>query len=479
MPAFSSNDIKQYRSAATVGTINSMGGAITATEVGDDVLHGVFDLVTEQEATDGKTEHRIVFIKNVNVTEDMLNVRALVIQDSSSPNTIYAVGWMPSAISNSTEILTSESQSPAGVVWNQTSRLQDQAILGGNIPRNGGYAALALRRTTKANAQPYKNDTAQIVILCDNLDVGTPTPTGPPVPPIVDVGAVGEIDLNPTWKKILENFKYRNMFALFTCGNNIGGTTADPAHFANDWCAMFGEVLRKVTWPCFGQRDRRPNVRNTIRDHFGLKKTYYAKRLYNIHVTVLDTSDPEKVPYDANSDQFKEMKKAIEQSRKDQTAIDWRIVFVNRAAFAATTFPAAKKYLDTTIRDVWAPMFEANQVHCVVQATMANTQVLHVLEYNPATPATPTVKISEQAPNYSFQGAGFDKGVLYIVCGSSGSPFDVIANSPAYVRFAQSVYYGGMRLRFDSSEQQKKLIIDFIDEKDRVIEDARTILTKT
>ena len=479
MPAFSANDIKQYRSAATVGSINSMGGAITVTEVGDDLLHGMFDLVTEQEAKDGKTEHRIVFIKNINVTEDMLNVRALVIQDSTSPNTVYAVGWMPSAVSNSTEILTAESQAPASVVWNESSRLQDQAILGANLPRNGGYAALALRRRVLPGAQPFKNDTARVVILCDNLDVGTPIPTGPPVPPVVDVGVIGEIDVNKWWQKILENFKYRNMFALFTTGNNIGGTIADPAHFANDWLAMFPDVLRKLTWPCFGQRDRRPLVRNAIREHFGLKKTYYAKRLYNIHVTVLDTSDPALVPYDANSDQFKEMKKAIEQSRQDQTAIDWRVVIVNRAAYAATTTPSEKKFLDTTIRDVWAPMFEANQVHVVVQGTMANTQILHVLEYNTATPDEPIVKFSEQAPNYSFQGAGFDKGVMYVICGSGGARPNVIANSPAWVRFAQSIYYGGLRLRFDSSGQQKKLIIDFIDDNDRVIEDARTTITKT
>ena len=478
MPAFSANDIKQYRTAQTVGSVSSLGGAITATEISEDAtLMGLFDLVTQEQADNGITEFRIVAFKNVNTSEDCLNPRIVVINDSSSPNTVFAVGWMPSAISASTQTLASETTTPTGVVWCESARLQDAALLGANIPRNNGYAMLALRRTVKAGASAYKKDTARIAFLCDNLDVGTPTPTGPPVPPVIDVGVIGEIDLNSIWAKILEIFKYKNMFALFTCGNNIGGTVRDPAHNAFDWLSMFGDVARKVTWPCFGQRDRNPVVRNAIREHFGLKETYYTKQIYNAHFTVIDTCDPALVPYDENSDQFKDLKAELETAR-DNPAIDWRIVMVNRAAYAATTVPTAKKYLDTTIRDVWAPMFEANYVHLVCQGVYANAQLLHVLEYNAADPVTPTPKYTDQAPNYSFTGKGFDKGVMYLISGSGGTPYDILSNVPSYVRWAQSTKYGGFRLRIDNGSANKKLIGDFVDSTDKLIPDARFTITK-
>jgi hypothetical protein len=477
MPAFSENDIKQYKTAHTVGAVTSLGGAITATEVADDTLHAMFDIVTESQAENGITEFRIVAFKNVNTTEDMLNPRALVINDSSSPNTTYAVGWMPDPISNSVSTLASETTSPVGVVWCESARLQDAALLGANIPRNNGYAMLALRRTVKPGAQQYKNDRAQIVILCDNLDVGVPIPTGSPTPPVIDVGVIGEIDLNPIWSKILEFFKYRNMFALFTCGNNIGGTVREPATYANDWLSMFGEVLRKVTWPCFGQRDRRPVVRNSLRTHFGLAKTYYTKQIYNAHFTVIDTSDPELVPYGADSAQFEDLKDKLIKAR-DNPSIDWRIVMVNRACFGATTVPSAKKYLDDTIRDVWAPMFEENFVHVVCQGTFANSQIAHVLEYNPSSPSEPIPKLTEQAPNYSFTGKGFDKGVMYIISGSGGFPYDVISNTPSYIRYAQSVKYGGFRLRINNSGANKMLEGDFIDDKDKIVSDGHFTITK-
>lgn len=477
MAAFSAIDIKQYKSATTVGSVTSLGGAITATEVGDGTPFGMFDLVTQEQADNGITEYRIVAFKNTNTQEDCLNPRVGVISDSSSPNTTFAVGWMPTAISNSTQALTSETDAPTGVVWCESARLQDFALLNSNIPRNGGYAFLALRRTVKPGANPFKKDRAVIVMVTDNLDVGEPTPTGPPTPPIIDVGVIGEIDINEIWKKILENFKFRNMFALFTCGNNIGGTIAQPATTATDFMSMFGEVLRKLCWPSLGQRDRLPVVTNSIKSYFGMPDTFYTKRLYNVHFTVLDTSDPSVRSYDVGSDQYNKLKTALENA-KQNPEIDWRVVIMNRAAYAAGTTPDRKKFLDETLQREWAPLFEENLTHMVVQGTYANTQIAHVLRHEPLTPDTPTEILTGQAPNYSFTGAGFDRGVLYVLTGSGGYPFDVINDPPSYIRYAQSIHYGGFRFRFDSSGQNKMLIGDFIDQNDKLIPDARFTITK-
>ena len=477
MPAFSENDIKQYKTAKTVGSVTSLGGAITATEVGDGTPFGMFDLVTKEQAESGITEYRIVAFKNINTAEDCLNPRVGVISDSSSPNTTFAVGWMPTAISAATEELTSETDSPTGVVWCESARLQDFALLNSNIPRNGGYAFLALRRTVKAGAQPYKKDRTSIVFICDNLDVGVPTPTGPPTPPVIDVGVVGEIDINEIWKKIFENFKLRNMSLFFTCGNNIGGTITDPAHTATDFTSMFGEIMRKLCWPVFGQRDRLPVVTNTLRSFFGVPKTFYTKTHYNIHFTMLDTSDPSVRSYELGSEQYTELKTALENA-KNNPAIDWRIVIMNRAAYAAGTTPDRKKFLDETLQEVWAPLFEENMTHMVVQGTYANTQIAHVLRHDPGDPATPIEILTGQAPNYSFTGAGFDRGVLYVLTGSGGFPFDVINDPPSFIRYAQSIHYGGFRFRFDSSGQNKILIGDFIDSNDKLIPDARFTITK-
>ena len=477
MAAFSAIDIKQYKTATTVGSVTSLGGAITATEVGDATPFGMFDLVTQTQADNGITEYRIVAFKNTNTQEDCLNPRVGVISDSSSPNTTFAVGWMPTPISAATEVLTSETDSPTGVVCCESARLQDFALLNSNIPRNGGYAFLALRRTVKAGASAYKGDKASIVFICDNLDVGEPTPTGDPVPPVIDVGVVGEIDINDIWKKILENFKFRNMFAMFSCGNNIGGTVPDPAHTATDFMSMFGEILRKVFWPCFGQRDRLPVVTNSLKNFFGTPKTFYTKKIFNIHFTILDTSDPSLRSYDVGSDQYNELKTALENA-KANPEIDWRIVIMNRACYAAGTTPDRKKFLDETLQREWAPLFEENMTHMVVQGTFANTQIAHVLRHDPLNPDTPTEILTGMAPNYEFTGAGFDRGVLYVLTGSAGFPFDVINNAPSYIRYAQSIHYGGFRFRFDSSGQYKMLIGDFIDQHDKLIPDARFTITK-
>lgn len=479
MTAFSKADILQYTSVHTVGPVTSLGGAKSAVQISDGFLHALFDIVPQEQADTGRTEFRIVFITNANVDEDMLNPRVVVIQDSTSPNTTYGAGWMPSDINSPTQTLASETTSPAGVVWCRSARLQDAAILGANIPRNGGYAALALERRVLPGAQTFKEDTAKIIVSCDNLDVGVTTPTGPATPPIIDIGVIGEVEVNDNFKKILEFFKYRNMGALFTIGNNVGGSVINPAHSAFDFTALFGDILRKITWPAFGQKDRNPVVKNYLREYFGVQRTYYSKTFFNIHCVIMDTSDPNRVPYDEGSDQYEWVKKNLEDAR-DNPDIDWRVLFVNRGFYAATTSPAKKKYVDATLRDVYHPLLQDTYTHVAVQGTWSNFQLTHALQYNETDPTDPIPKLTDQAPNYSFQGKGFDgenASVIFVTSGSSGSPSDIITNSPAFVRYAQSIRYGGLRLRVDNLN--KKLIGDFVDDRDRLLSDAHFTITKT
>jgi len=440
----------------------TLGGAITTTEFSDNILHNFFPFITDEVADEGATIYWPFYVKNVDKVGDIINPRLLIFNDTVSTWTTIAVGWDPAPINQSLQTIANQNTPPTGIKWSDSPDPTKAASLGVALPRNGGYCGAWLRLKVTAGAQEIKFDGCQLFILTDNLPGDAPDTVTTNLPPDVDIIHTGGTGLNNWWKKILENIMYKNASWFVHLGNIFGDHTTNPPTNSHSFTSFFPPILRKRTHFTFGINEAfYPIVKNGIRDFFGYNRTYYSHIEGNVHKIFLDTSDPVRMPYGEGSEQLEWFVKELQRSLS-LNQVDWRIVYCNRAMYGATTSPAAKKFLDPTLRDFYHPPMELYKVHVCIQSGFNNFQRLHLLEYNTEDPTDPITKQTDELPNYEFIGQGFDKGVLFFNVGMGGGTYDNIANSPAYVSYADSTRFGDFDVkavnRFWSQDRLLKMV---------------------
>lgn len=449
-------DIKFYKA------ITPLGGAITDTEFSDNILHNFFEFIDDDLADQGGTIYLPFFVKNTDKVGDIINPRLLIFNDTVSSWTTIAVGWEPGPLNQSVQTIANKFTPPTGIKWSDSPDPTKAANLGVALPKNGGYCGAWLRLTISAGAEAMKFDGSQLFVLTDNIPGDAPDTVTTTHPPEVDIIHTGGSDFTDIWKKILENIMYKNASWFVFLGNIFGHHISSPPTNSHSFTSFFPPVLRKRTHFCFGINEAvHPVVKNSLRDFFGYNRTYYSHIEGNVHKIVLDTSDPDRVPYGEGSEQLEWFSKELDRSLSLPN-VDWRIVYSNRSMYGATTSPSAKKFLDPTLRDNYHPIAQAKKVHVWIQGGFNNFQRLHLLEYNTEDPTDPITKQTDELPNYIFEGQGFDNAVLFFNVGMGSGKYDNIANSPAYVSYADSTVFGDFDVKainpFTTFDRKLKMV---------------------
>lgn len=155
-------DLKFYYSAHSTtvanntgsGTINSLGGAITANEIPSGQLQNLFDNVPAIEASAGRTEYRCIYVSNQNLTPQTLyEARVFIETNTASPTTTVEIALDPAGIdADSTIQLADEIDSTNLVSSLAFSSPQDYAngLPLGDLNGNGGKYAIWVRRVVSA-----------------------------------------------------------------------------------------------------------------------------------------------------------------------------------------------------------------------------------------------------------------------------------------------------------------------------------------
>lgn len=447
----------QFLQAAT-----PLGGAITAVQFSDNILHNFYQFIDDDLADDGGTIYMPFYVKNVDKVGDIINPRLLIFNDTVSSWTTIAVGWAPGQNNQSVPSIANKFTPPVGIEWSDSPDPTKAANLGLSLKKNGSYHGAWLRLTITAGAEAIKFDGCQLFVLTDNIPGDAPDTITTTHPPVVEIIHTGGADLTDTWKKILDNIMYKNAHWFVFLGNIFGHHVTAPPTNSHTFTSFFPPILRKRTHFTFGINEAvNPIVKNGIRDFFGYNRTYYSHIEGNVHKIILDTSDPVRVPYGEGSAQLEWFIKELDRSLSLPN-VDWRIVYSNRAMYGATTSPSAKKYLDPTLRDFYHPPAQAKKVHLWIQNGFNNFQRLHLLEYNTEDPTDPITKQTEELPNYVFEGQGFDDAVLFFNVGMGSGRYDNIANSPAYVSYADSTNFGDFDIKAINSiathDRQLKMV---------------------
>ena len=158
MPIVAS-EIRFYKSSSGVG----LGGPISATEILTGQLNNLFDNVSSQEAASGDIEYRCFYVKNTNASLVLLQAALWINSNTASPDTQIEVGIDPGGVNSSAQIVANEAIAPTGVAFSTAIDMLN-AIPLGNIPANGGYVAVWVKREVTAGAAAASNDFATLTV---------------------------------------------------------------------------------------------------------------------------------------------------------------------------------------------------------------------------------------------------------------------------------------------------------------------------
>jgi len=153
------SEIKVFKSSSGVG----LGGPISGTEIVSSQMNNVFDNISSAEAAAGDTEYRCIYVKNTNASITLLQAVIWIANNTGSADTNIEIGVDPAGANTSAQIVGAEDVAPTAVSFSAAASLNDAVVLG-NIPNNGGYIAVWLKRTVDSGAEATANDSATLTI---------------------------------------------------------------------------------------------------------------------------------------------------------------------------------------------------------------------------------------------------------------------------------------------------------------------------
>jgi hypothetical protein len=154
--AILASEIKEYRSTFSNSGIDSLGGAITGTEIVDNTTHNIWDVVSSTESNSGDTEYRCIYVKNTNATLTLQSPKVWIATNTPSTDTSVEIGLGSSAVNGVEQTVANESTAPTSVTFS-TAAGEGNALTFADLP-NGQHKAIWIKRIIGATAGAYNDD---------------------------------------------------------------------------------------------------------------------------------------------------------------------------------------------------------------------------------------------------------------------------------------------------------------------------------
>lgn len=157
-------DIKIYLSGGAGNTDPNaaLGGVISTTELVDNNLHNLFDVVGSAEAAAGDVEYRCIYVKNTHGTLSWQNVVAWISTQSTAAIAIALAG---EGLNGTAETVADESTAPDGETFSAPAT-EGAGLSLGTMAAGDAYP-IWIRRTVTAAQSALSNDTAVLSLKGD------------------------------------------------------------------------------------------------------------------------------------------------------------------------------------------------------------------------------------------------------------------------------------------------------------------------
>jgi hypothetical protein len=166
-----------------------------------------------------------------------------------------------------------------------------------------------------------------------------------------------------------------------------------------------------------------------------LEKTYYSFDMNNIHVTVIDPF----IDYGSTSDQYRFIENDLKTASTNPN-IDW--------IFAVESIPMytspSKHPADSTIRDIYHPLFDKYDVDLVFSSDNHNYQRTFPLKHNSNADSSNPIIVDNHKISYKNNDKG--DGVIYLITGTAGRSNYEIKEQATFVAKQDDEHFGFLNI---------------------------------
>ncbi|HJU59892.1 MAG TPA: metallophosphoesterase [Nitrososphaeraceae archaeon] len=164
-----------------------------------------------------------------------------------------------------------------------------------------------------------------------------------------------------------------------------------------------------------------------------LEKTYYSFDMNNVHVTVIDPF----IDYDPDSPQYQFIENDLKAASINPN-IDWTFVVESVPIYTSASDHAA----DSTIRDIYHPLFDNYGVDLVFSSDNHNYQRTFPINYNGNGDSSDSPIITDRDPtSYNI-----DSGVIYLIIGTGGRSLYEIEDQASFVANQYDKQFGFLNI---------------------------------
>ena len=173
-------------------------------------------------------------------------------------------------------------------------------------------------------------------------------------------------------------------------------------------------------------------VINEYLDPLNLGKTYYSFNLNDVHLVFIDPY----LDYGPGSDQYQFIANDLRNAFKNPK-IDWTIVVEHIPIYTSPS----KHPSDSSIRDLFHPLFDKYGVDLVFSGDNHNYQRTFPLKYNNNGENSNPLVLNKNTNDYNN-----DDGVIYIICGTAGRSHYAINEQSSFVSKQDDKNFGFLNI---------------------------------
>jgi Calcineurin-like phosphoesterase len=186
---------------------------------------------------------------------------------------------------------------------------------------------------------------------------------------------------------------------------------------ADCWFKVIDPIdsLTKIT---FGNHDVvSSDLTNEYLNHFGLEKQYYSFNYQNVHFLVVSS----EIPYNVGSAQYKFAENDLAAAASN-SSINWIVAYHHKMEYTSESRHSS----ESGLRQALHPLFDKYGVDLVLQAHNHSYERTYPIQYDPASPSSPTITDSSTG-TYDDP-----KGVIYVTVGTGGASESKYSDEKAY-----------------------------------------------
>jgi hypothetical protein len=284
---------------------------------------------------------------------------------------------------------------------------------------------------TKANATETAATKANATETAATKANATEIKTPPLIPKSFNIAVASDWGCNKDAQKTANNIQSKNP-ELVIAGGDLSYEGSGECW--TDIIAPF-ESKTTISMGDHEYHDTDGGKKGAVNDYLkplGMRNTYYSFNLHNVHLVAIDPY----VDYGPNSAQYKFVVNDLKNANNNPN-IDWIFVTEHIPLYSSPS----KHPADSTIRDIFHPLFDKYNVDLVFSGDNHNYQRTYPLTYNTGDSSIPIISKKDHS-NYKDD----KSGVIYIITGTAGRSHYQITQQAPFVAKQDDTKFGFLNI---------------------------------